>query len=110
MFMIVSTVKIITSCFDMPAISVIVCTDSYSLYKCLSKLSTTKEKRLMIDTMALHQSYKRYEIYKIWWIHRDDNLVDAFTKATPNKALHKLIDTNRLTVRVEGFVKRNRNE
>jgi hypothetical protein len=55
----------ITSHLDMPAMSVIVCTDSYSLYECLGKLSTTKEKRLMIDIMALRQSYERHEIHEI---------------------------------------------
>jgi hypothetical protein len=52
-FAIASTVKMITSCLDMLAMPVIVCTDSYSLYECLGKLGTTKEKRLMIDIMAL---------------------------------------------------------
>jgi hypothetical protein len=32
---------------------VVVCTDLFSLYKCLVKLGTTKEKRLIIDIMAL---------------------------------------------------------
>jgi hypothetical protein len=34
-------------------ILIVVCTDSYSLYKCLVKLGTTKEKRLMINIMGL---------------------------------------------------------
>jgi hypothetical protein len=42
--------------FSHPAI--IICMDLYLLYKCLVKLGTTKEKRLMIDIMALRQSYK----------------------------------------------------
>jgi hypothetical protein len=42
--------------FSYPAI--IVCMDSYLLYECLVKLGTTKEKYLMINIMALHQSYK----------------------------------------------------
>jgi hypothetical protein len=32
---------------------VVMCTDSFSLYKCLVKLGTIKEKRLMIDIIAL---------------------------------------------------------
>jgi hypothetical protein len=46
-------------------ILIIVCTDSYSLYKCLVKLGTTKEKRLMINIIGLRQLYKRREIAKI---------------------------------------------
>lgn len=94
----------------MLAMSMIVCTDSYSLYECLNKLGTTKEKRLMIDIMTLHQSYERYKIYEIRWIHRDDNPADTFIKTTPNKALRELINTNRLTIHVEGFIERNGNK
>ena len=46
-------------------ILVIIYTDLYLLYKCLVKLSTTKEKRLIINIMALHQLYKRREITEI---------------------------------------------
>ena len=84
----------------------IVCTDSYSLYECLVKLGTTKEKRLMIDIMALRQSYKRRELFEIRWINGQDNPADAMTKANPNKALETFVDTNTLRVRVEGWVKR----
>ena len=90
--------------FSHPAI--IVCTDSYSLYECLVKLGTTKEKRLMIDIMALHQSYERRESTEIRWINRKDNPADAMTKPAPNKALEKFIDSNQLDIRVEGWVRR----
>jgi len=48
-----TTLKIIIDRLKLPIIPTIVCTDSYSLYKCLVKLGTTKEKRLIIDIMAL---------------------------------------------------------
>jgi hypothetical protein len=44
---------------------IVVCTDSYSLYECLVKLGIIEEKRLMIDIIALRQSYKRREITEI---------------------------------------------
>jgi hypothetical protein len=44
---------------------IVVCTDLYSLYKCLVKLGTTKEKRLIIDIIVLRQLYKRREITEI---------------------------------------------
>ncbi|EED14741.1 hypothetical protein TSTA_042160 [Talaromyces stipitatus ATCC 10500] len=83
---------------------VVICTDSYSLYECLTKLGTTKEKRLMIDLMALRQSYERREIDEIRWIHGDDNPADAFTKSNPNKALQDLVEYNKVTIRVEVFL------
>jgi hypothetical protein len=49
--------------FSYPVITI--CMDSYSLYECLVKLGTTKEKHLMIDIMALCQSYKQWEITEI---------------------------------------------
>ena len=54
-----TTLKIITDRLELPAIPIIVYTDLYYLYKCLVKLSTIKEKRLIINIMALPQSYKR---------------------------------------------------
>ena len=47
------------------AVSLILCTDSKSLYDCLVKLGTTQEKQLMVDVMSLRQSYKRREITEI---------------------------------------------
>jgi hypothetical protein len=51
--MITSTVKIITNHLDMPFLPIIICIDLYSLYKYLNKLSTTKEKYLIIDIIVL---------------------------------------------------------
>ena len=53
-----TTLKIIIDWFKLPTIPIIVYTDSYSLYKYLVKLSTIKEKRLIINIIALQQSYK----------------------------------------------------
>ncbi|KAI1001022.1 hypothetical protein K3495_g7180 [Podosphaera aphanis] len=101
-----TTLKMITDQLKLPLIPTIVCTDSYSLYECLVKLGTTKEKRLMIDIMALRQSYERRELYEIRWINGSDNPADAMTKSNPNKALENPVNSNRLEVRVEGWVKR----
>ena len=103
---IASTLKMITERLGIAVIPLIVCTDSYSLYECLVKLGTTKEKRLMIDIMALRQSYERREITEIRWINGEDNPADAFTKTSPNRALERFIDNNELIVRVEGWVQR----
>lgn len=67
-------------------VPIIVCTDSFSLYNCLVKLGTTKEKHLMIDIMALRQSYERRELHEIRWINNNDNSADAMTKASPYQA------------------------
>jgi len=64
-FTISSTLKIIMEQLGLPAIPTIVCTNSFSLYECLVKLSTTKEKHLMIDIMAIRQSYEHQELFEI---------------------------------------------
>ena len=64
-FVIKTILKMITDNLKLLTILIIVYTDSYSLYECLVKLGTTKEKRLMIDIIAIWQSYKRRELMKI---------------------------------------------
>ena len=49
-----TTLKIIIDRLKLPAIPIIVYTNLYSLYKYLVKLSTIKEKRLIINIMALY--------------------------------------------------------
>jgi hypothetical protein len=60
------------------------------------------EKRLIIDIIALRQSYERREISEIKWINGADNPADVIIKATPNKALERLILKNQLAIKLEG--------
>ena len=48
-----TTLKMIIDRLELPAIPIIVYTDLYSLYKYLVKLSTIKEKRLIINIIVL---------------------------------------------------------
>ena len=109
-YAIASTLKLITKQLGILDIPMILLTDSYSLYECLVKLGTTKEKRLMIDIMALRQSYERREVHEVRWINGEDNPADAMTKASPNPALKTLVDKNKIAIRVEGWVERKKDE
>ncbi len=75
-------------------LSMILLTDSRSLYDCLVKLEITSEKRLMIDLMCLRQSYERREITKIRRIDDEFNSVNVMTKSNSCQTLSRLIDTN----------------
>ena len=48
-----TTLKIIIDQLELPIIPIIIYTNLYSLYKYLVKLSTIKEKRLIIDIIVL---------------------------------------------------------
>ncbi|KAF1975366.1 hypothetical protein BU23DRAFT_579345 [Bimuria novae-zelandiae CBS 107.79] len=74
---------IIIERLSLPAVPLVIYTDLYSLYECLVKLRTTKEKRLIINIIALRH---------------EDNPADAFTKALPNRALERFVNSNKVIV------------
>ncbi|KAK1989923.1 hypothetical protein LX36DRAFT_695501 [Colletotrichum falcatum] len=84
-YVISTTLAMITDRLGYPRILTVIYTDLYSLYECLVKLSTTKEKRLMINIMALR-----------------DNPADRFTKTSPNKALEELVSRGRVDIQMNG--------
>ncbi|PVH80071.1 hypothetical protein DL98DRAFT_549327 [Cadophora sp. DSE1049] len=75
-----STINIVTDKLGLTRLPTVVCTDSLSLYECI-----------------------RRELTEIRWIDGTHNPANAITKAIPNKALQKFIDTNTLTVKMEGW-------
>ena len=85
-------------------------TDSKSLYKCLVKLGTTQEKRLMVDIMYLRQAYECRQITEIVWIDGNFNPADVMTKSKLCQALRDLINTNRITLKTTGWIERNETE
>ena len=89
-------------------LSMIICTDSKSLYDCLVRLSSTVEKRLMVDIMCLRESYERKEIAEIQWIDKDNNPADAMTKTNFCKALKDFINSNIIKPQITGWVEREK--
>jgi hypothetical protein len=88
------------------SLSLILLTDSKSLFDCLIKLDTTSEKRLMIDLMCLRQFYEIREIAEIRWIDENINFADAMTKSKSCNVLIKLIDTNIIELKITEWVER----
>lgn len=81
-------------------------TDSSSLFDSLTKLVKTTEKRLLIDLRIIRQCYERREISELFWIPREQNPADAFTKGKGTQALKKLMETNKLIITPEAWVER----
>jgi hypothetical protein len=102
-----TTIDRIIAKLSAPSVPIVVCTNSLSLYECLIKLGTIKEKRLIINIMAIRQTYERQKMRNIRWINNRNNPADAITKGTPNHAFKKLINTNRLILRLQGWIKRD---
>jgi hypothetical protein len=71
---------------DLP---LVLCINSKLLYKCLVKLGTMQEKRLIIDIICLRQAYKRKENLKVKQINGESNLINAITKSN-SKSLNAL--------------------
>ncbi len=88
------------------SISLILITDSKSLYDCLIRLKITVEKRLMIDVMTLRQFYERRKITEMKWVHEINNLVDFMTKRKSFSALRTLIDINQINLDTTEWVDR----
>jgi hypothetical protein len=90
------------------SISLILSTDSKSLYDCLIRLSITIEKRLMIDVMILRQFYERREITEMIWIHDINNSANSMIKIKSSTALKTMIDINKINLNTTEWVKRAR--
>jgi hypothetical protein len=87
------------------SVPIVVCTDFLFFYECFVKLGTIKEKRFIINIMAIRQAYERQKMRDIRWINNRNNPADAITKGTLNYAFEKLININRLILRLQGWVK-----
>jgi hypothetical protein len=89
------------------SVFIVVCTNSLFFYECLVKLGTTKEKKLIINIIAIRQAYERQEMRNIRWINNRNNPADAMIKGTLNHAFKELINTNRLILRLQEWIKRD---
>ena len=99
-------IKLIIKQFLQIELPLILYIDLKLLYKCLIKLGTTQEKRLIINIIYLYQLYKRREIIKVKWINSNSNPTNLITKGKVSTAFKKLINTNCLELQAMKWVKR----
>ena len=69
-------------------------TDSRSLFDIITKASSTKEKRLMIDLTASREGYEKNEISDIGLVRSEHNPADGLTKIGKCPALEQLMHNN----------------
>ncbi|CAL3963757.1 unnamed protein product [Diplocarpon coronariae] len=61
----ISLIRYLIAKLSLPCLLTVIYIDSLSLYKCIIKLGTIKEKRLIIDIIAIRQSYENRELIEI---------------------------------------------
>jgi hypothetical protein len=88
-------------------VSLILCTDSKSLYDCLIKFDMTQKKCFMINVMSLRQSYERRKITKVKWIHEINNSIDSMIKSKAFSILKTLIDINTINMNISEWIERS---
>jgi hypothetical protein len=99
--------SILTKMFDV-LISLILVTNSKSLYDCLVRLDIIVEKSLIINVIILRQNYKWREIIKVKWISDDHNPSNSITMSEfkASLTLKKMIDINQIKLNLVKWVKR----
>ncbi len=106
-FDIAGAIKATTNKILVVNLLLVLCTNSKSLYNCLVKLSTTQEKRLIVNVLCLRQSYERREIAEVKQIASNSNLANALIKGKGvSGVLKQLLNTNRIKLEAVEQVER----
>ncbi len=71
-------------------------TNSMSIFDAITKLSSTSEKRLLIDISSIRQAYILGKIQNMAHISSEHNLADPLTKRTNSPTLTTLLETGKL--------------
>lgn len=77
-------------------VTLIIVTDSDSLFKFIIQSSTTTETRLLIDVQAGREAYQQHKIENMGWIKSDWNVADGLTKINSPDLMQRVMRTGRL--------------
>lgn len=105
-FDIASTLKLTLSEIYGRKISMVMCTDSKSLFHLLVGITPPTEKRLLRDLKGLREAYEVREIDETIWIPSENNPADGLTKNKNCDALVNLIEEGKVNVTPNSWVKR----
>lgn len=106
-FNVASTIRFTLNEMIRCRISLRIYTNSRSCYNCITIMSRTNEKRLLIDLHMLCQAYGCSELAAFLWFPTWQNPKDAFTEGTPCSALSEHIRKNHLDLTPKAWVERD---
>ena len=86
-----TTLKLITEQLKLRPIPVIICTDSFSLYECMVKLSSALRREASYDRYHGRQSYERRELSEIRCINGNSNPAATMTNTNIALQLHDIV-------------------
>lgn len=81
-------------------------TDSKCLFDVITRSSTFREKRLLIDIAVVKEAYNKHEISRVGHVFSNHNPADALTKVCNSAALNSILDTGSLHLPVNQWVLR----
>ena len=101
-------IKAVINAILFQPISLVIYTDSKSLYNSLISLNTVTEKWLFINLRVLRELYECREFADVFWIPAPQNPADGMTKppSKANGAFNKLIAINKLALIPNAWVDR----
>ena len=79
-------------------------TDSRTLFDSIISFCSMTEKRLLIDIACLRQAFRSGELSNLGWIRSGENVADALTKDKSKSALHNVLRSHKLNVKVSQWV------
>ena len=85
-------------------IPILMMIDNEALFRILTRVRYTTERRLEIDIAYARQAYSERIISNIAWIHTDDNFADDLTKVNENGTLLKLLQTQKINNSVRQWI------
>jgi hypothetical protein len=88
---------------------IVVYTDSKSLFDCITAMSATAERRLLIDITTVREAYTSEEISNVGLLASANNPADALTKIARNAVLERFLNTGMLTHPVQQWMVRPKN-
>ena len=85
-------------------LNIVLFTDSKCLFDTITRLSSTSEKRLLIDISALREAYCAGDIHNIGHVSSEHNIANSLTKKANSELFQEFLKTGHLTHPVNQWI------